>query len=446
MRMGIPIFRRDRPEHLSAVVRVATRQTPHTLTVIRHRAQPAVVTIVRLTLTALFAYQIAHKLTGTPRPVLAPLTALIVIQVSLYQTVLSAITKVVSVVIGVLLAIVLSYTLGFTWWTLTVVIAMALIIGYALRLGNNILEVPVSAMLILATGSASAADQRILDTIIGAAAGLISGFLLVSPQVESAEEAIEDHCHRMAGLLDQMAAGLRGGSFRNAADDWLRQARALAGEIGRVDEALRKAEESVRLNPRKVVMPLSTVSLREGIETIEHEAIALRVFARSLDDSSRLDVPGTPMNDPEVRARLAAVLTELSAALRIYGGFAVKHEEGEHERLESELDQHLRAAADRQNELNEVLDSDPAARSAGWPLRGEMVSHLDRLRRELGTGKPAHATHQRGRSILRPGWPLFWRRRRGYRLTRRRRAPVNRTGMPRWGSRGSGAVEAFVTR
>lgn len=434
--MGIPIFRRilrrTRPKRLGTVARVATRQAPHTLTVVRHRAQPPAVTIVRLTLTALFAYVLALELTSTPRPVLAPLTALLVVQVSLYQTLTSALTKVASVIIGVLLAILLSDTLGFTWWTLTVIIAMALIIGYVLRLGANILEVPVSAMLILATSST--AGQRILDTIIGAAAGLIAGFVLVSPQVESAEDALEDHSNRMAGLLDQMAAGLCDGSVRNAANNWLQEARGLANEIGAVDEALRKAEESIRLNPRKAVMPLSTVSLREGVETIEHEAIALRVFARSLTDISRLDDQNSPIDDPEVRNRLAAVLAELSPALRTYGGFAVKHEEGEHEHLESELDRHLQAAEERQNELSEMLNSDPRANPAGWPLRGEMIAHLDRLRTELGAGKPTHATHQRGRPILLPGplfrrwWPPSGRRRPPSRLTRRDRAPINRMG------------------
>lgn len=434
--MGIPIFRRDRQEPFGAAVRVATRQAPHTLTVVRHRAQPPAVTIVRLTLTALFAYALALGLTNTPRPVLAPLTALLVVQVSLYQTLTSALTKVAAVVSGVLLAILLADTIGFTWWTLTVIIVMALIVGYALRLGDNILEVPVSAMLILAT--TSTASQRILDTIIGAAAGLVAGFVLVSPQVQSAEDALQDYCDKMAGLLDQMVAGLCGDRpLRNEADQWLWQARGLASEIGGVNEALRKAEESIRLNPRKAVMPLSTVSLREGVEVIEHEAIALRVFARSLADSSRLDDRNNPMSDPEVRARLAAVLAELSAALRTYGGFTVKHEEGDHEHLGSELDRHLQAAEERQNELSELLNSDPRARPAGWPLRGEMISHLDRLRAHLATGKPTYTTHQRGRSILGPGWPpswlrrpLFRRQRPPSRLTRRDRARL--TG---WGCR-----------
>jgi hypothetical protein len=439
-RMGIPIFRpifrRDHPEQFGGAVRVVTQAAPHTFTVVRHRAQPAAVTIARLTVTALFAYVLALALTNTSRPVLAPLTALLVAQVSLYQTVRAALTKVAAVVIGVLLAILLADTLGFTWWTLTVIVAMALVIGYTLRLGENILEVPVSAMLILAT--ASTAGQRIFDTLIGAAAGLVSGFVLVSPQVQTAEDAIQDHCGRMADLLNRMVAGLCDESFRNATVGWLRQARGLANEIGRVDDALRKAEESVRLNPRKAVVPLSTVSLRESIETIEHEAIALRVFARSLSDSSGLDNPDNPMNDPEVRARLAAVLAELSAALRTYGGFTVRHEEGDHERLESELDQHLSAAESRQDKLSELLNSDPRDKPAGWPLRGEMISHLDRLRTGLGAGKPAHATHQRGHSILRPSTLPLWRRRPLFR--RQRRSELTR------GQCGCGGVCDTLTR
>jgi hypothetical protein len=181
----------------------------------------------------------------------------------------------------VLLAILLSDTLGFTWWTLTVIIAMTLVIGYVLRLGVNILEVPISAMLILATSS----------------------------------------------------------TVGHEVDDWLRQAYAPANEIGK--------------------------SLRESMDTLEHE-------------------------------------------------------EGDHERLESELDRHLRAAEERQNELSEMLNSDPRANPAGWPLRGEMIAHLDRLRTDLASGKPTHAYHPRGRSILRPE-SLFRRRRPKFRRRPRSR-------------------------
>ena len=81
---------------------------------------------------------------------------------------------------------------------------------------------------------------------------LAGGFVLAPPRVQPAAEAILDLCRTMADLLDQMAAGLRDGSVPEHIDDWLRRGRALGGEIERVDDALREAEDSIRLNPRGV--------------------------------------------------------------------------------------------------------------------------------------------------------------------------------------------------
>jgi hypothetical protein len=52
-----------------------------------------------------------------------------------------------------------------------------------------------------------------------------------------------------------------------------------------------------------------------------------------------------------------------------------------HDQLTAE--RYLAAAADQQDRLSELLGTDPAARPVGWPLRGELISHLDRLRGEL---------------------------------------------------------------
>jgi len=67
----------------------------------RRRAQPAAAYIARMTLTAVAAYGFALLLPGTTaRPVLAPLTALLVLQASFFRTVRSAVTKVGGVTAG----------------------------------------------------------------------------------------------------------------------------------------------------------------------------------------------------------------------------------------------------------------------------------------------------------------------------------------------------------
>ena len=361
--------------------------------VIRHRAQPTAITVVRLTVTAIFAYLMAVLLTSAPRPVLAPLTALLVAQVSLYQTLRSVVTKVASVVAGVLLAVGLSAWIGFTWWSLGLTIAVALVIGYALRLGDNILEVPVSAMLILSVGTRTAADGRIIETFVGAGAGLIAGLLLTGPRTQSAEDAIVELCGKMAGLLDDMARGLSENRLGDAAG-WLRQARTLGAETRRVDEAIYQAEESLRLNPRGLRLSDSTPRLRQALETLEHEATTVRLLARSLADSTQLSDDG-PLTDPDAREDLARLLAELAAAVRTYGQLTVQNGPAERERLQRELDQRLAAARAAQDQLGGRLGADPAARPVGWPLRGELVSLVDRFRKELGSAQPPRRRRRR---------------------------------------------------
>ena len=384
--MSRAIRRGQRAARISATARTLTQRAPVTLTLIRHRAQPTAATIVRLVVCAVFAYLLALLVPGTSRPVLAPLTALFVLQVSLYQTLRSAALRVASVVTGVLLALGLSAWLGFTWWSLGITIALGLAVGYALHLSVEVLEVPVSGMLILSVGTRTAATGRIVETLIGTAAGLTAGFVLTSPRVQPAEKAIEELGRTMADLLDQMAAGLSGGSVTESARDWLGRARSLGSEIRRVDDALLQAEESTRLNPRSP--PGATIALRESLETMEHAAITVRVFARSLADSTRLAGEDNPINDPDVRRGLADELRELSAAVRTYGSLASKSDGPGRESLKSELKRHLAAARDQRDRLRELLAASSAAKRAGWPLRGELVSHLDRLRTELKGAMP----------------------------------------------------------
>ncbi|MFD0659671.1 FUSC family protein [Thermocatellispora tengchongensis] len=147
------------------------------------RAQPTAVFIARLTITAVAAYLLALRLPAAQAPpLLAPLTALLVVQYTLYRTVRTAIERILSVLAGVVIAVLVSATLGFSWWTLGVTIAAALVIGYVARLGDHLLEVPISAMLIFALGAHTPAGalDRILETVLGAATGLVAG-LIASP-------------------------------------------------------------------------------------------------------------------------------------------------------------------------------------------------------------------------------------------------------------------------
>jgi hypothetical protein len=77
----IPALGRRWAQQLGATARSVAQVAPETLTVVRYRAQPAALAIARLASTAIFAYVVALALPGgTSRPVLAPLTALLVVK------------------------------------------------------------------------------------------------------------------------------------------------------------------------------------------------------------------------------------------------------------------------------------------------------------------------------------------------------------------------------
>jgi hypothetical protein len=159
-----------------------------------------------------------------------------------------------------------------------------------------------------------------------------------------------------------------------------------------VDGTLRTAADSARLNPRGHLVGgrlravpadllVTEVALRGGLETLEHAAVTVRVLARSLRDSAEIDSDRSPVRDERTRARLAGVLGNLAAAIRAYGRL-VQAFPSDSEQLESELAEHLEAARGERDELAALLEPRVPAEggSSQWPLRGEILTHVDRLR------------------------------------------------------------------
>ena len=169
----------------------------------RRRGKGAVAWTVRLTAAAVASFVVADVVFPRTVPLLAPLTALLVIQITPVSILRSGIERVISVVLGVMVAIGFTSWAGLTWWSLGTVVALSLVLGQALRLGGNALEVPISAMLVLGVGAAtaeSAAWKRIAETLVGAGVGVLAN-LVYPPRVttEDAARTIESLGIDLAG-------------------------------------------------------------------------------------------------------------------------------------------------------------------------------------------------------------------------------------------------------
>ncbi|MBO2443862.1 FUSC family protein [Actinomadura nitritigenes] len=364
---------------------IQTTTSPVLLHLKRFRGRPNAAMIGRLVLTAVVAYELAVWSLGTSRPLLAPLTALLVLQATLYQTLRHAWQRLVAVVAGVLVAVLLSSEVRFTWWSLGLTITAALICGFVLRLGNYLLEVPISAMLILSFDTRAAAIERITETIIGAATGLAAGLVASPIQIKHAEEAIEDLSRTMADILDDIAETVEHDPEQPPFDTWLVRARLLDDEIHQVGNALQEAEESIRLNPRAIGMIDTIIALRESLETLEHCAINIRGLARSLaDHATQNDTEDARthddyLTDTTTRTLLAETMRHLAAAIRTYGRLIRQQISTGSNDLDDALSQHLTTAHRDHIELSHRLHTD----AAHWPLHGELLVHLDRIRTEL---------------------------------------------------------------
>lgn len=379
---------------MAAIPAVVTRTFDASLERFRRRGRRGAGWVMRMTLAAVAGFVVADLVFSTRGPpLLAPLTTMLVVQLTPVSLLVSGVQRVVSVVVGVIVAVLFSSLVHITWWSLGTVIALSLVIGQVLRLGNNLLEVPISAMLVLGVGSRtsdSAAWQRIAETLVGAGVGVLSN-LLFPPKVSTmdAATAIEDLAADLARLLDTAAdevtrEELGTAELRERASQWLGDARRITHDIPSVGTALIRAEESRRLNLRALGTANRGPGLRHGLEALEHSALALRSMLRSLVEVAEAYQDDGRAFPPELRADLSRLLSHLAATVRGFGRL-VRADAGPDDPA-SEASDLLEALADLQESharLAERIRDDPRDDTALSLLTVALLATVKRLLQEL---------------------------------------------------------------
>jgi uncharacterized membrane protein YgaE (UPF0421/DUF939 family) len=349
----------------------------------------------KTTLAAVLSYEVALAVTGDRKPVLAALTALLVVQLTLYETVTSGLRRVLSVVAGVLVALGFSDVTGITWWSLGLLIMASLVLGQLLRVGSQLMEVPISAMLVLAVGTAGEqlAFGRVYETLIGAGVGVGVNAVIAPPlYVQPAGDAIRELALRMAAVLRRAAKDLRAGWSHEDAKSWLDQARRLGADVDRAERALARAEQSLRLNPRaRMVTPTARPSLRGALAALEHASVSVRGICRALADRAELSPGESPYADRDRRA-LSELLDDVAMAVECFGRLATEDVAGP-TADDAALRRALTSAHRRRDSMGGVLVLDAAAEPGIWPLHGSLLADIDRVLREVDpeAGSAAHA-------------------------------------------------------
>ena len=211
--------------------------------------------VVKTSVATVAAWFVAVLLLPSELPIFAAIAALLVVQPSVNQSFGKAVERSVGVIAGVVIASLIGLLFSGQTWVILLAIVVSIFFGWVFRLApGSANQIPISAMLVLAIGAATPgyALDRIIETLIGAALGVIVNVLIVPPvALGPAERDVNLLAGELAGSLERLAAALTSPQTQQQLDGLMIQARLLRPMREAAATSVQQGEESLTLNPRR---------------------------------------------------------------------------------------------------------------------------------------------------------------------------------------------------
>lgn len=319
---------------------------------------------------------------GSPQvhAVLAPVAVLITMQVTIYQTFRRGLQQVAAVVLGVLAALALANYIELTWYTLSILVVLALIIGRTLRLGTQVNQVATTSLLVYSLGRGYG-FERVWDTLLGAGVGIVANAAVAPPTYsDTAAKELADLADDLAQLCRDVAKALGAGTWSAPdARKWLDRSRALFGDSQDTEDVADQAEEAVRYHPRRSALEAEVNRVDQAAICLSHVAAQLNGLLRGLYDlaNGNRGLPATT----EVPKALGILLLDVGRALNRFGRLQIPDRESR--QVLEELKVILTAADDHQ--LTAIEDMLPMGAHAveRWSVHGALLDDVRRMLYEL---------------------------------------------------------------
>lgn len=325
---------------------------------------------------AAIAWQLAVVILKSPHPEMAPLAAIITVQVTVSQSVTRAAEQTVEAVGGMLLALLIGRLVGLQVWGIAAVVTLAFAGAGLIRMSAYGPQIAAGALIVLALGN-DYGWARVWDTLLGAAVGILINLVVIPGlHVRGAGEALSNLADDAADLLREMARGMRRPWSNATAERWLERAQQLEDELQEARTAVAHSEEALRLSPgRRRVLP-AMERWRRGLVALESAVDHVLGLARGAIDLAELST--TPAR-PEVLETLAELLELAAQATELLGRELREMRGGTpagRRRLEQLLEESRRL---RRHALPTVRHAVMADDPAVWPVYGSMFTDLRRL-------------------------------------------------------------------
>lgn len=280
----------------------------------RRRLREAGVPVVQCAVAAGVAYLLAQQVVGHPLPFFAPIACVLVLGISMTNRLRRGVELAVGVSLGVAIGDLIVALIGTGWWQISVVVGLALVAALLFDVGVLLLnQAAVSAVLVATLqppGSAGAFD-RWIDTLVGAAVGLLVAAALPAHPLTGARRGIDELLDELAGVLTGAADALERGDAP-AAEVVLERARATQTRVDAVSTAVDAGFEITAIAPLRRRHRGELARLRQAATPVDLALRNARVLVRrartALADDEELD-PG-----------LAATLRALADAVGVLRG------------------------------------------------------------------------------------------------------------------------------
>ncbi len=267
---------------------------------------------------AVLAWVIASHWLDGPLAFLAPWVAVVMVESTIYRSVIKGLQQLLTVIAGVLAASGGYLVTGNRTLALAVVLVVMMPLANWRDLGDQGIYGPLTAIFVLTTGQPTMHDliTRLAETALGAGVGVVVNAAILPPvHLRNAREATMRVADEITGLLDQVANGLRTELDQKSAQLWLDRAESLRSLTGDAWSAIRWRRESRRMNLWRQRRASRQADMSPVLLPLEVVAKQVEGICRTLVDAAEERMPSP---DPRFLSFYADVLDHGAAVVRAF--------------------------------------------------------------------------------------------------------------------------------
>jgi hypothetical protein len=343
--------------------------------------------VLKSALAVSLSWELASLIPNNPNPVLAAMTGMFSINLTIAGSVRDAVQRVFGVIWGVAVALGVNAVFGLHGWSLALVVVIAFAGGQRIGLGSSGLsQMAVSALLIVLGAVGTQADNvawlHFVNTIVGTVIGIALNAVIAPPNyLPEARTRVRSLGERIVAIHEDLAHMLSTGLTPEPARRCLERAREIAASVEDVHAAIVRGEESLQYHLFGSAERTKLAVYHRASKALEFAAVQTRVISRAIYETSLLADRGDRPSwiDPGNLGRdLADVLSAVSVAI---DHFVTLIDAPRPSRDDEALTNEVFRSCERFNltAQDHIADLLPN----GWTLLGEVIALSEQLVSDL---------------------------------------------------------------